>query len=88
MIPFITAAITLLSMVSIIVRLDWQLALVALAISPILFVTTRYNRRRLRRQSRDVKKVESSALGITQKVLGPPVSSPKRTSPTTWCCPR
>jgi ATP-binding cassette subfamily B protein len=68
-IPFITAGFTLGSMVYVIVSLDWQLALVALAISPILFIATRFNRRRLRRQSRDVMKLESSALGIIQEVL-------------------
>jgi ATP-binding cassette subfamily B protein len=68
-IPFVTAAVTLVSMVYIIVRLDWQLAVIALAISPVLFAATRFNRRRLRKQSRDVKKLESSALGIIQEVL-------------------
>ena len=56
-------------MIYIIVRLDWQLALVALAISPILYLSTRISRRQLRNQSRDVKRLESSALGIVQEVL-------------------
>ena len=36
-IPFITACITLITMLVVIFRIDWLLALVALAISPILF---------------------------------------------------
>jgi ATP-binding cassette subfamily B protein len=68
-IPFVTAAVTLISMFYVIVRIDWQLAIVALTISPILFLATRLNRGRLRRQSKEVKELESSALGIIQEVL-------------------
>ena len=50
-------------------RIDWQLALVALAVSPILFVITRIYRRRLRQQSRQIKKFESAALSVVQEVL-------------------
>jgi len=68
-IPFITASITLFSMLYIIFRLDSRLALVALAISPILFIITRLYRRNLRQQSRQVKKLESAALSVIQEVL-------------------
>ena len=37
-IPFVSAGISLLAMVSVTARLDWPLALVALAISPVLFL--------------------------------------------------
>jgi ATP-binding cassette subfamily B protein len=69
LIPFITASITLFSMLYIIFKLDSRLALVALAISPILFVITRLYRRNLRQQSRQVKKLESAALSVIQEVL-------------------
>ncbi len=69
LIPFITAIITLFSMLYIIFKLDSRLALVALAISPILFVITRLYRRNLRQQSRQVKKLESAALSVIQEVL-------------------
>ena len=68
-IPFITASFTLASMLYITFRIDWQLALVALAVSPILFVITRIYRRRLRQQSRQIKKFESAALSVVQEVL-------------------
>ncbi len=68
-IPFITASITLVSMIYVIVRLDWQLALVALAVSPALFMIARMYRLRLRQQSRQVKKLESEALSVVQEVL-------------------
>jgi ATP-binding cassette, subfamily B, bacterial len=70
LIPFVTAGITLVTMLYIVLRVDWQLGLVALAISPFLFVITRVYRRRLRRQSREAKELESSALSVAQEVLG------------------
>ncbi|HKE31068.1 MAG TPA: ABC transporter ATP-binding protein [Candidatus Angelobacter sp.] len=68
-IPFVTAACTLAGMIYVTARIDWQLAFVALAISPILFLVTFAYRRRLRSQSREVKKIESSALSVLQEVL-------------------
>jgi ATP-binding cassette subfamily B protein len=69
-IPFIASTVTLVGMIYVMVRIDWQLALIAIAVSPGLFLTSRAFRRRLRRQSREVKKLESSALSIVQEVLG------------------
>ena len=67
--PFITSGIMIAAMIYVMVRIDWQLALVALTITPALFLLTRVYRRRLRRQSREVKRIESSALGVVQEVL-------------------
>ena len=69
-IPTVSSAATLAAMLYVMMRLDWQLALVALAVSPPLFFVTRHYRPRLRRQSRDVKKLESSATGVVHEVLG------------------
>jgi ATP-binding cassette subfamily B protein len=68
--PFVAAIATFASMLYVSFRIDWQLALVALAISPILFGVARVWRRRLRRRSRQVKRLESAALGVVQEVLG------------------
>jgi ATP-binding cassette, subfamily B, bacterial len=68
-IPFITAGCTLVGMIYVTARIDWQLALVALAVSPLLFLVTSVYRPRLRSQSRKVKKIESSALSVLQEVL-------------------
>src|SRR3989442_1314591 len=57
-------------MIYVMTRIDWQLALIALAISPGLVVTGRIFRRRLRRNSREAKKLESSTMSIVQEVLG------------------
>src|SRR5438128_1423150 len=69
-IPLIGSAFTLLGMLYVTLKIDWQLALVALLISPILFLISKFYRRRLRRGSREVKKLEKSAMGVVQEVLG------------------
>lgn len=68
--PFVTASVTFVSMLYVIFKIDWQLALVALVVSPILALSTRISRRSLRRQSRQVKMVESAAFSVVQEVLG------------------
>src|SRR6266496_2104028 len=69
-IPFITAAITLGTMIVVTAKLDGQLALVALAVSPPLYALSRRYRPRMRRQHRDIKKLETSALAVVQETLG------------------
>jgi len=68
-IPFLTSTITIISMVYVTARIDWQLALVALMITPILFILTQIYRRKLRTRSKEVKKIESLALKVIQEVL-------------------
>jgi ATP-binding cassette, subfamily B, bacterial len=69
-IPFITSAFTLISMIYVISRLDAQLALIALAVSPIIFFSARKFRKRLRKKSRELKKIERFTLSAVQEVLG------------------
>ncbi len=68
--PFLTATFTLAGMIYVTTRIDWKLALVALAVSPVVFFLTQIFRKRLRRQWRTVKELEMSALSIIQEVLG------------------
>jgi ATP-binding cassette, subfamily B, bacterial len=68
-IPFIVASVTVLSMLYIILRLDWQLALIALAVSPVLYLISRAYRRFFRTRSREIKRLESSALSVIHEVL-------------------
>jgi ATP-binding cassette, subfamily B, bacterial len=70
LIPAVASAFTFLSMVYVTVRINWRLALVGLAVSPALLLVSRAYRRRLRRQSREVKKLESAALSVVQETLG------------------
>ena len=68
-IPLVTAALTLLTMIGVIVCLDWQLALVALTVIPVLFLLSRIFSRRLHGQAKEAKKLESGALSVVQEVL-------------------
>src|SRR6266581_2617956 len=69
-VPFVSAAITLGTMIVVTARLDAQLALVALVISPPLFLVSRAYRPRMRKESRQVKRLESWALAAVHETLG------------------
>jgi ATP-binding cassette subfamily B protein len=69
-IPLVTAVLTLAAMLGVILGIDWQLALVAFAIAPVLFLLTRAFARRLRGHADDLRTAESTALGVVQEVLG------------------
>jgi ATP-binding cassette subfamily B protein len=68
--PLFTATATLIGMVAITFSIDWQLALISLAVCPVLFGLTRFFAPRLRQQWREIKKYESSAMGVVQEALG------------------
>jgi ATP-binding cassette subfamily B protein len=69
-IPLINSVVTLVSMVYITARIDLQLALVALAVTPLLFLILRTYGQRLRSGWRGQKKLESSTLTVVQETLG------------------
>jgi ATP-binding cassette, subfamily B, bacterial len=69
-IPSVSAVITLAGMIYVMIRMDWQLTLVALAVSPPILLVTRAYRPRLRSQSKEVKKLESAAMAVVHEVLG------------------
>lgn len=66
---FVTAAFTVVSMVYVTAMIDWQLALVAIGICPVLVIASWHYRRRLRSQSLQVKKLESGAMSVVQEAL-------------------
>ncbi len=68
-IPLVSAISTLASMIYVTMRLDWQLSLVALTISPLLLTMTKVFARRLRAKWTDYKRVDSKANSIVQEVL-------------------
>src|SRR5262249_23222576 len=69
LVPFVSAGLTLLGMVYVTARIDWQLAVVALGVVPVLFVITTVSSRRLRRGWGTAKHLESSAYNVVQEVL-------------------
>jgi ATP-binding cassette subfamily B protein len=68
-IPLISAGITFLSMIYVTARINLQLALVALAVSPFLFILTHSYKVRMRSRYLTVKQMESHSLNIVQEVL-------------------
>jgi ATP-binding cassette, subfamily B, bacterial len=69
LIPLLGAFLTLTMMAYVTARIDLQLALVALAVAPVLLMLSRWYRRPLRRRYRDVKELETSAHSVVQEVL-------------------
>jgi ATP-binding cassette subfamily B protein len=67
--PFITAAFTLCGMIYVAARIDAQLALVALAIAPVLWLISYAYGGRLRRQWNETYELQSSALSVVQEAL-------------------
>jgi ATP-binding cassette subfamily B protein len=68
--PSLTALLTLGGMIAVTARLDWQLAALALVISPILYLTSRYYRQHFRIRWREARNLESSALSMAHEALG------------------
>jgi ATP-binding cassette, subfamily B, bacterial len=69
-IPVATAAFAVVGTIYVTFLIDWQLALVALAVSPFLFLSVRAYGRRVRPRWREVHRLESSALSVAQEALG------------------
>lgn len=67
--PFVTAAFTLCGMIYVATWIDWQLALVALAIAPILWLISRAYGGRLRRKWDQAYELQSTAMSVVQEVL-------------------
>jgi ATP-binding cassette subfamily B protein len=70
LVPSLGSGVTIVGMIYVTARIDWQLALVALAVTPLLFLLARVYRPRLRQQWREVRELDSAALSVVQEVLG------------------
>jgi ATP-binding cassette subfamily B protein len=70
LVPMITSTFTLFGMVVVIARIDWQLALVALGVAPVLFLLSRTFREPLRVRWQEIKRLDSSAMSVVTEVLG------------------
>ena len=68
--PFVSSAFSLVAMLYVITRIDWVLAVVAVAAIPFLYWTTRASIGRLRDSWKQVRELESSAMSVLQEVLG------------------
>ncbi len=68
-IPFITAMFSLIGMIYVTAMIDMQLAVVALMVSPVLFLLTQIFRQRIRSEWSTIKEVETHVLAVVQEVL-------------------
>jgi ATP-binding cassette subfamily B protein len=66
-IPFLAAFATVIAMFVVTWTLDWQLAIVAAALAPVLLFVTHTWGRGLRRQWREVKQLQSDAMSVVQE---------------------
>ena len=67
--PLVTAVFTVASMIVVMFILDWELALIALAVAPFMVLFTLVYRQRLRAGWKRVKTSESAAMSGTQESL-------------------
>jgi ATP-binding cassette subfamily B protein len=70
MTPVVTAVLTLVGMFVVTYRIDATLAVLALFVSPVLYLATRASAQRLRTMWTDAMVLESSAMAVVSEVLG------------------
>jgi ATP-binding cassette subfamily B protein len=68
--PIVTSSLTLVAMMVVTARMDLSLALLASAVVPPLFVLIQASGGYLRDQWNEIKRFESSAMGVVHEVLG------------------
>lgn len=69
LVPLLTSTIMLVSMLVVIANINWQLAVIALIIAPLLFHLARSYAKKMRPRYRDLKGVETDAMKVVQEVL-------------------
>jgi ATP-binding cassette subfamily B protein len=70
LLALITNALTLIGMVIILALIDWQFAVLALSVSPLLFVVTYSYTRRIKQASRRARRTEGALSAVAQETLG------------------
>lgn len=70
LIPLTASVLTLGAMILVMVYLDWQLAAIALLVSPLMFLLTVVFRPRIRAGWRKFRASESAAMAVAQESLG------------------
>jgi ATP-binding cassette subfamily B protein len=68
-IPFMNSILSVVLMTYVAARIDWQLALVAMLVAPLLFGTTRIFRQRIRNEWSRVKQMESASMSGMQEAI-------------------
>jgi ATP-binding cassette, subfamily B, bacterial len=68
-IPFVSSFVILFSLIYVTAKIDWQLLLIALSVSPFLIALSRVYRLRIRHRYQHLKELESRTLRTVQEVL-------------------
>jgi ATP-binding cassette subfamily B protein len=69
-VSFVTAWVTLVALIWVTARFDFLLAIVAISVSPVLFLLADFYRRRIRSRWAGIKELESATMSVAQEVLG------------------
>jgi ATP-binding cassette subfamily B protein len=67
--PLLSAALSFVALLAVTLRLDWKLAVIAVSISPALFLLARRSGRYTRRGWDGIKKLDSSAMLVLHEAL-------------------
>jgi ATP-binding cassette, subfamily B, bacterial len=70
LVPLLTSLFTLAGMIVVAAKIDAELALVALLITPVLFLLSLGCSRIVRKRSQTIKGLDSSAMSVIQEVIG------------------
>jgi ATP-binding cassette, subfamily B, bacterial len=70
LVPLLTAVCTLIGMIIVTAEIDVELALIALLITPLLFLLSLGCSRIVRKRSQTIKGLDSSAMSVIQEVIG------------------
>jgi ATP-binding cassette subfamily B protein len=70
LVPFTTATLTVIAILYVTARIDWQLVLIAIGVSVVLIWATYWYAGRLRESWHRAKEMDSSAMSLVQEVLG------------------
>src|ERR1700686_3682033 len=65
----IVNVLTLAGMIGVMFYINWRFTLIALSVSPVLFLVVFYYTRRIKKASRAVRKKESELLSVVEEVL-------------------
>ncbi|HZS29208.1 MAG TPA: ABC transporter ATP-binding protein [Candidatus Angelobacter sp.] len=69
MVPVLSSSLSFIALLYVTMRIDWAMALIAVAVSPMLFVLARKSGRRARAGWDGIKKLDSSAMLVLYEAL-------------------
>jgi len=70
LVPLLTSGFVLAGLLLVTAWIDWELALIALVVVPVLVALTEYYRRRVRAGWAELRTLDASAMSVVQEVLG------------------